>query len=241
MARWHEGAMDRFRPEPLRTRRRPRSGRQRSASGTEMKCRTTANWAPHLRAVSRLHLGGYAAPPGPQPAESKNLCNLRNLRINFREIDAGPHHLRHRARAHGGATASAPSASAPTRSGAGGRARRPQPDAVEAGRVGAAPARIGPARGLASTTARHPGARPHRAARRVLARCGPYQRMARRGGRKLGARALLSRRPGAARLPAGGPGAHRQGAALRRVDPDDTRPTPAGSARKATPTGGRTW
>ena len=75
--------------------------------------------------------------------------------------------------------------------------------------------------------ARDPGTRPERTSRRVLARCRSEQRMARRHGRKLGARPVLSGRPAAARLPAARRRPHREGEAVGRVDAD----APAGDRR----------
>jgi hypothetical protein len=69
-------------------------------------------------------------------------------------------------------------------------------------RVQAAAARRDSARGLARTTASHPGGRPERPPRRVLARCRP-EPVVRRHRRGLGARAVLAGRGHPAGVAAG--------------------------------------
>ena len=71
---------------------------------------------------------------------------------------------------------------------------------------------------MAAAPAADPGRRLDRPPRRVLARRRAQQRLAGRHRRELGARALLPRRAGAARLPARRRAPHGQGAEVDRLD-----------------------
>ena len=99
-----------------------------------------------------------------------------------------------------------------------GPAPRAQPSAASAWSLHAPAARLDRARRLAAPPAGDSGQRPHRSARRVLARRRRTERLAWRSRRKLGARPLLSRRPPAAGVSARERRVDCQGEPIRRVD-----------------------
>ena len=97
------------------------------------------------------------------------------------------------------------------------------------------PIGVDPACGMAGATAAHPGRRPHRPPRRVLAR-RRAEPVVRRHGRGLGARALLARRGDPARLDPRRRAAQGADHALRRAR---RRPPAPGRVVRALPRGRR--